>query len=135
MFTPSALNSRVIAAWIPAYLVLAIHGVVVSTAAEFIEVFVIYPLLCGIPLSLFSYYYHDENEELFEQVGIPDTAKTNAIFAAFIVMPFGFVAFAMMEAQREGSYSDVAWIVIIFGGLILGELGKQLKFRARDRNS
>lgn len=135
MFTPSAFSSRIVAAWIPAYLVLAVHGVIVSTAAEFSDVFVFYPLLCGIPLGLFSYFYPDENEELFEQVGIPDTEQTTAIFAAFIVMPLGFVALAMLAAQRQGSYSDVAWIVIIFGGLILGEMGKQLKFKSWHKDN
>lgn len=135
MLTPSTFSKRIVSAWLPAYLVLALHGATIANARDFVEIFIFYPLLCGIPLAIFAYYHHDDNEEFIEATGIPETPRLNAVFIAFILLPLGFVMFAMLQAQQSGSYSDVAWIVIIFGGLILGEIGKQLKFRARDRNS
>lgn len=127
MFTPSDLNSRILVAWIPAYVALLIHGFFTVPVNEFFEIFVIYPMLTGSALGIFNYWRRNENEEFLEQVGIPYTTNLTLAVVLLILLPLAGVLFALSNAQLSGTYDDVSWIVIVFGGLIGGEVGEKLK--------
>ena len=127
MLTPSSMTSQAIIAWVPAYMALLVHGAFLTPADSYIMIFLVYPALCGIPLALFSYFQEFEDESLLEKIGIPDTEYIRLSVVLWLALPLGFVLSAMAYAQLERSYDQVSWIVIVFGGLTINELGKKLK--------
>lgn len=128
LFTPSDLTSRLLVAWVPAYTVMMIHGALIVPLADFLEIFLFYPILCGTALAIFNFKFRDENEEFLEKIGFPYTKSLIMAVVILMLLPIAGVLFAMVSAQMAGSYNDVAWIVIVFGTLIGGQLGEKLKF-------
>ncbi|MCI5105641.1 MAG: hypothetical protein MRY76_02885 [Pseudomonadales bacterium] len=128
MFTPSELNSRILVAWLPAYAILLIHGAITEPLGAFIEVFILYPFACGSVLGVHAFFRREESDELIERTGLPYTKSLAVAVVVLILLPLSAVLFAMISAQLNGSYEDVSWVVIVFGGLIGREIGQKLRF-------
>ncbi|MCG8415462.1 MAG: hypothetical protein MI746_14695 [Pseudomonadales bacterium] len=127
MITPSFINSRILHIWIPTYLIMVVHGISMMALEEIIEVFVLYPVLAGLPLALFNFVQKHEDEQLLERIGIPITQGTIVAIISVILLPLSFVLAGMVYAQLDRSYEDVSWIAIVFGMLIVNEVGKKIK--------
>ncbi|MEQ8408082.1 MAG: hypothetical protein RKH07_07390 [Gammaproteobacteria bacterium] len=133
MFTPTSLNTRLLQAWLPAHVVLMVHGAYITDMADFVAVFVMYPMLCAVPLVIFGYLQaNDENEEALDRLGIVQTENLNLAVVILSLLPLAFVIYAMVQAQLNRSYDSVSWIVIVFAGLIGLELGRKLKYRVSE---
>jgi hypothetical protein len=128
MFTPSELNSRILVAWLPAYGILLIHGAITEPLGRFIEVFILYPFACGAVLGVHAFFWREESDEFIDRTGLPYTKSLAVAVIVLILLPLSAVLFAMVSAQLNGSYEDVSWVVIVFGGLIGRELGQKLRF-------
>lgn len=133
LFTPASLNTRLLQAWLPAYVALMLHGVLTVDMGNFVAVFVLYPLLCAVPLAIFGYLQaNDANEEALHKLGIVPTNNLNLAVVILSLLPLAFVIYAMVQAQLNRSYDSVSWIVIVFAGLIGLESGKKLKYRVSE---
>lgn len=124
--TPSDISKKALVAWVPAYIGLFVHGLFQNSIDSFVEVFIFYPMVCGLLLALWDRYSNDENISFFNKIGLPDTPNIKIAISLFILLPLAFAAYAMAYSQAYDGYDDVAWIVIVFGGLIIKELPQKL---------
>ena len=105
-----------------------IHGSTLTPIGEYLRIFIFYPLITGILLATFDLVFRSKQREdtkFFEQIGIPDSYNVIIGIVLYIVLPIGLVFSAMLYAQFSNSYSDVDWIVIVFGMLTVRELGNR----------
>lgn len=103
------------------------HGSSIVTRAEFFEVFVIYPLLCGAALAAYTFFRDFETDQLFEQIGMDTTDNMLIAISFYYVLPVGFVLLTILYAQTQNSYETTGWVAIVFGGLVVEQLATKIR--------
>jgi hypothetical protein len=132
MIIPSAITTQTIKYWVPTYMVLMVHGSTITPLPEFLEIFVIYPALCGAIMATYTFFRNMDLDEMEEKAGIEPTENVVLGISLYIAGPVAFVVAMMFLAQFLGGYESIDWVVIVFGGLTLDQVAlkaRELKHR------
>lgn len=130
MLKPSNIIQQILYAWVPAYLVLMIHGSTLTQIDDFLLIFVFSPLAMGVALAIIYIRLGDREREvidLFEQISIPAKKHILVGIVLYILFPLSLVFSSMLYAQYSQGYSGAnIGIVVWFGGITTKEILESL---------
>jgi hypothetical protein len=113
--------------------VLMVHGSTITPLVEFLEIFVIYPILCGSIMATYTFFRSMNLEDMEEETGIEPTPEVVNGVSLYIAGPVAVVVSMMFYAQFSGDYQGIDWIVIVFGGLTLDQVALKVREVMRQR--